>query len=172
VDEPLDRFLGETAALGPKRGPLLVQLPPSLPFEAEVVGAFLASLRHRYDGAVACEPRHASWFTPEASKRLEDLEVARVAADPAVVPQAAEPGGWGGLVYYRLHGSPKVYYSAYPAEYLEALAVTLREAANTASTWCIFDNTAQGAATANALAVSERLDQSRDVPGGCDRRMM
>ena len=30
VAEPLDRFLAETAALGPKRGPLLVQLPPSL----------------------------------------------------------------------------------------------------------------------------------------------
>src|SRR5947209_14478083 len=28
VDDPLDRFLDETAALGAKRGPLLVQLPP------------------------------------------------------------------------------------------------------------------------------------------------
>ena len=162
VDEPLDRFLGETAALGTKRGPLLVQLPPSLPFDDEVVGAFLDSLRRRYDGPLACEPRHASWFTPEASKRLVDSEVARVAADPAVVPQAAEPGGWGGLVYYRLHGSPKVYYSAYSDEYLQALAVTLREAANTAPTWCIFDNTAQGAATEDALAVSNRLGQIRD----------
>ncbi len=139
-----------------------MQLPPSLSFDAEVAGAFLASVRRRYDGALACEPRHASWFTPEASKRLVDMEVARVAADPAVVPQAAEPGGWGGLVYYRLHGSPKVYSSAYPAGYLDALAVTLREAADTAPTWCIFDNTAQGAATADALAVSERLGQVMD----------
>jgi len=92
------------------------------------------------------------------------LEVARVAADPAVVPQAAEPGGWGGLVYYRLHGSPKVYYSAYPADFLEALAVKLREAAKTAPTWCILDNTAQGAAPADALAVSERLRESGDDP--------
>lgn len=165
VDEPLDRFLDETAALGAKRGPLLVQLPPSLPFDAEVAGTFLASLRRRYQGAVACEPRHASWFTPDVSKRLVDLEVARVAADPAVVPQAAEPEGWGGLVYYRLHGSPKVYDSAYPAEYLDTLAMTLREAVNTAPTWCIFDNTAQGAATSNALAVSERLERLRDDPG-------
>ena len=35
-----------------------------------------------------------------------DLRVARVAADPAKVPAAAEPGGWRGLAYYRLHGSP------------------------------------------------------------------
>lgn len=141
-----------------------MQLPPSLPFVPEVAVAFLAALRRRYDGAVACEPRHASWFTPEASKRLVDLEVARVAADPTVVPIAAEPGGWGGLVYYRLHGYPKVYYSAYPAEYLEALAPTLRKAANRTPTWCIFDNTVQGAATANALDVRERLETHGDGP--------
>ena len=49
------------------------------------------------------------------------------AADPAVVPPAAEPGGWDGLVYYRLHGSPKVYYSAYPDEHLEDLAKRLKQ---------------------------------------------
>ena len=83
--------------------------------------------------------------------------MARVAADPAVVPAAAEPGGWDGLVYYRLHGSPKVYYSAYPDEYLEALAKTLTRAAKSAEVWCIFDNTAAFAATANALDVLDRV---------------
>jgi uncharacterized protein YecE (DUF72 family) len=121
AEEPLDRFLAETAALGAKRGPLLVQLPPSLAFDEGTASSFFAALRHRYGGTVACEPRHPSWFAPEADLLLSDREVARVAADPAVVPQAAEPGGWGGLVYYRLHGSPKVYHSAYPAACLDAL---------------------------------------------------
>ena len=83
--------------------------------------------------------------------------MARVAADPAVVPAAAEPGGWDGLVYYRLHGSPKMYYSAYPDEYLEALAKTLSGPRKSADVWCIFDNTAAGAATANALDVLDRV---------------
>jgi uncharacterized protein YecE (DUF72 family) len=34
ADELLDRLLEETPALGAKRGPLLVQLPPSLAFDA------------------------------------------------------------------------------------------------------------------------------------------
>jgi len=130
-----------------------VQLPPSLAFDAGTVTAFLAALRRSYDGPVACEPRHPSWFAAEADRLLSDHEVARVAADPAVVPQAAEPGGWGGLVYYRLHGSPQIYHSAYAAESLEALASRLAEEATTAPSWCIFDNTAFGAATADALAV-------------------
>ena len=81
---------------------------------------------------MALEPRHASWFDPAADRLVTQYRVARVAADPAVVPAAAEPGGWDGLVYYRLHGSPKVYYSAYPDEYLEALAKTLTRAARSA----------------------------------------
>ena len=74
---------------------------------------------------MALEPRHASWFEPEAERLVTGYRVARVAADPAVVPAAAAPGGWDGLVYYRLHGSPKVYYSAYADEYLASLAKTL-----------------------------------------------
>jgi uncharacterized protein YecE (DUF72 family) len=153
----LDAFLSEATELGERLGPLLVQLPPSLAFSAEIAGAFLAELRERFDGNVALEPRHKSWFTPEAERLMTRHRVARVAADPAVVPAAAEPGGWGGLVYYRLHGSPKMYYSDYPDAYLEALAKTLRKAARTAEVWCIFDNTAEGAATVNALEVLERV---------------
>ncbi|MDQ3813366.1 MAG: DUF72 domain-containing protein, partial [Armatimonadota bacterium] len=154
VTEPLERFLGEVAALGEKHGPLLVQLPPSLSFNREVTGAFLTTLRERCAGHVVWEPRHRSWFTPDADRLLAGFQVARVAADPALVTQAAQPGGWQGLVYYRLHGSPKMYYSPYSSEFLDALAVALREAAaRSIPTWCIFDNTAEGAATLNALEV-------------------
>ena len=157
IDEPLERFLVETAALGAKRGPLLVQLPPSLAFDNGIATSFFNTLRGRYGGAVACEPRHRSWFTPQADRLLIDQEVARVAADPAVVPRAADSGGWGGLVYHRLHGSPKMYYSPYQGPYLAALAATIAAAAEVAPVWCIFDNTALGAATVDALAVSTQL---------------
>jgi uncharacterized protein YecE (DUF72 family) len=50
-----------------------------------------------------------------------------------------------------------MYSSAYPAESLDALAENLAEAAAAAPTWCIFDNTALGAATENALGVRTRL---------------
>ena len=41
----LDRFLAEVAGLGPKLGPLLVQLPPGLAFHAGVADRFLAEIR-------------------------------------------------------------------------------------------------------------------------------
>ncbi len=48
--------------------------------------------------------------------------------------------------YYRLHGSPKPYWSSYNAEFLDQLAKHLND-----SSWVIFDNTTSGAATQNAL---------------------
>jgi len=151
----LDAFLDEVGALGPALGCLLVQLPPSLAFAPPVAHAFLAALRARHAGAVVVEPRHASWFTPEADGLLHAMQIGRVAADPARVPAAAEPGGWPGTVYYRLHGSPRVYYSRYDDAYLAALAARLR--ASAVAPWCIFDNTALGAATANACELLARL---------------
>jgi uncharacterized protein YecE (DUF72 family) len=142
-------FLDEVAGLGSRLGPLLIQLPPSLPFDPKAARAFLDCLRVRCRGPVACEPRHATWFEEEADCLLRDFEVARVGADPARVPEAAEPGGWPGLVYMRLHGSPRMYYSAYELEYLERLEARL--ARSSVETWCIFDNTTSGAACANAI---------------------
>ncbi|WP_147028975.1 DUF72 domain-containing protein [Methylobacterium oxalidis] len=158
ADEPLAQFLGEVAGLGHKLGPLLLQLPPSLRFHTDAASAFLQRLRRAVPGSIVCEPRHASWFAPDVEAVLNDLRIARVAADPAPVPQASEPGGWCGLTYYRLHGSPRIYYSAYRPDALDAIAVQLAAATRSGvSNWCIFDNTAEFAATGDALSTLERL---------------
>ena len=147
--EPLERFLGEVAGLGEKLGALLVQLPPSHAFDARRVGRFLELLRGRFAGGVVCEPRHHTWTSPAAARLLDKFHIARVAADPPRAAGLEVPGGWRGLVYYRWHGSPRPYFSAYPPEQLADLAVKLSEARVDA--WCIFDNTGSGSAAANAL---------------------
>jgi uncharacterized protein YecE (DUF72 family) len=148
----LDRFLSEVSGLGSKLGPLLVQLPPSLRFEDGIADGFLGKLRSRVESPIVCEPRHATWFTREIEALLGELRIARVAADPAPVAGAEKPGGWRGLSYYRLHGSPRIYYSAYGPEDLAGIAQRIAgDAAAAIETWCIFDNTAAFAATANAL---------------------
>jgi uncharacterized protein YecE (DUF72 family) len=157
ADTVLDGFLAEANHLGNKLGPLLVHLPPSLPYSAAVAGRFFATLRDRFDGDVVLEPRHMSWFEAKAERSLRKHRIARVAADPAIVPAAAVPGGRGGLVYYRLHGSPRTYYSPYLDDELAAVAERLLRAAKTAVVWCVFDNTALGHATANALDVLDRV---------------
>lgn len=159
--EVLDRFAGEAAGLGEKLAVILVQLPPSLKFDQALAGAFFDALQARMDAPVACEPRHADWFTPETDAWLVQRRIARVAADPAKPAGAENPGGWRGLTYLRLHGSPRMYYSAYGPEALADTAATLRREAAAAPVWCIFDNTAGSAALPDALTVRAAAGQER-----------
>lgn len=152
----LDAFLHQCQQLGNKLGCLLVQLPPSLAHDASRDRRFFERLRECHAGPVAVEPRHASW--QDAQAILVDLRIARVAASPARFAADAQPAGWPGLVYWRLHGEPRIYHSAYSQQYLQQLAEQLqRSHAAGAATWCIFDNTASGAALGDALALERYL---------------
>lgn len=154
----LDAFLEEAHILGPKLAVLLVQLPPKHAFDAVEAGTFFTALSDRTDAAVVCEPRHVSWFSPEADDLLASSQVARVAADPALCEAAGQPGGCPDLRYWRLHGSPVMYRSSYSGRIAE-LADLLTNPAGVRS-WCIFDNTASSAATVDALSLKDTLSVS------------
>jgi len=163
--EPLLRFLAEVAGLGERLAVLLVQLPPSFEFEARSTRRFFAVLADLFAGAVVCEPRHPSWFTPAADRTLVDCRVGRVAADPARCAQGQRPGGWlgddgdgrGAVVYYRWHGAPRMYWSRYELAWVQARADELKRWPPDADCWCIFDNTAGGGAISNALELRALL---------------
>jgi uncharacterized protein YecE (DUF72 family) len=142
----LQAFFEQIAALGPALGPVLLQLPPTLKFDWALAQDFFAVLRSLSAGEVVAEPRHPTWFSRDAEGPLRTHRIARVAADPAPSPEAASPGGWEGLRYWRLHGSPQMYRTAYGEDRLRAFAARLAP-----GDWCIFDNTASGAAMPDAL---------------------
>jgi len=153
----LDAFLYETAGLAGRLGGYLLQLPPSQALDTRVAATFFRMFRGRSDAKLACEPRHASWFSCRADELLIRYKVSRVRADPPVA--LPPPGGrcevssveaiWP---YWRWHGSPRKYYSAYTQGQLERLAGELtRTIGSGAEAWVIFDNTAHGFATPNAM---------------------
>ena len=159
VGDALDAFLGQVGHLGDRLGGLLVQLPPSLRYDARTASTFFAMLRRRTDLPVACEPRHASWFEPAVDALWQRHGVARVAADPARLPPAAQAGGsqrdWR---YWRWHGAPRIYYSPYDDAALGALAADMRAGARGAPAgWCILDNTAGGHAMGDAARLQGML---------------
>ncbi len=159
ADGVLERFAGEIAMLGDKLGPVLIQLPPSLPFDFDTAAAFLDCLSP-LGWQVVLEPRHASWFSAEVDHLLVAHRIARVAADPSPVPAAAARGGWRDFAYLRYHGAPRIYWSDYAAAALEAhaaAAIACTEEAR--ETWVIYDNTAAGAAIANALSLATLLER-------------
>ena len=170
--EPLKTFLAEAKILATRLGPILFQLPPKAVFNPTVAETFFTLLRDLHPGPVVLEPRHPTWFTEEADRLLQKFHIARVAADPSRISAAATAGGWNRLLYCRLHGSPRVYYSAYPETYLQALAATIAQHP-AKEIWCVFDNTASGAALGNAQTLrrlvkhkttSEPSTTSRSAP--------
>lgn len=134
-----------------------MQLPPSLDLEPRVASTFFTLLRDGYRGPIVCEPRHETWFTASADALLIRHHVARVATDPVPATGADVPGGWAGIVYYRLHGSPRKYWSKYDEPYIAKLAGALRDVPASVDAWYVFDNTASGAALENACELQEML---------------
>lgn len=167
--EPLTELLEVAGELGDRLAPLLIQLPPSLEYDRSLAEGFLSTLRELREGPDVLEARHESWFGDGPEGLLAEHRMARVAADPPRAERDGRPGGFGGLAYFRLHGDPRTYYSAYRpgAEEdhgeegatsigLEAWAERLREAEDAGDeVWCIFDNTAAGEGTGDALAMRE-----------------
>ena len=95
---------------------------------------------------------------------IESLNVARVAADPPRHRDDARPGGSDALAYWRLHGTPRLYRSAYPPEALARIADEV-DASACARRWVIFDNTAAGCAVPNAAALQARVKSSSSHHG-------
>jgi uncharacterized protein YecE (DUF72 family) len=88
---------------------------------------------------------------------LVEFEIARVAADPPRARIDAQPGGWPGLAYFRLHGSTRMYFSAYDDAFLDDLATRMRRLRRAGDVWVIFDNTATRAAADNARSLIGKL---------------
>ncbi|GAC1434395.1 MAG: DUF72 domain-containing protein [Terriglobales bacterium] len=155
--EVLSPFLEQIKFLHEKLGPVLFQLPPSLEFDRSRASRFLSLIRRSFAGDVVWEARHVSWFDNEVDDLLKAFKIARVAANPACVSAASRPGGLLSLVYFRLHGSPRLYFSAYSVDFLNSLAEKLASLGAAARVWCVFDNTASGSAVQNALELNAKL---------------
>jgi uncharacterized protein YecE (DUF72 family) len=106
---------------------------------------------------MVCEPRHATWFSPPVNALLDRYRISRVAANPPPVPEATTPGGWPRVAYFRLHGSPRAYWSRYDEHAIAALAATISRITMAVEIWCVFDNTASGAAIDNAWELRTRM---------------
>ena len=106
---PASRFCDAARRLGPRLGPILIQLPPDFsPRDFDVVSAFLQELPD--DLRFAVEFRDSRWLTPRTFRLLEDRGIALALSmgpwlDEAAAREAAERAP-GRLLYLRWMGTP------------------------------------------------------------------
>lgn len=70
VEEPVHRFLATLQPLATQLGPVLFQMPPTTKADVAVLRDFLALLPRNFKAAF--EFRHASWFSDEIYKVLQE----------------------------------------------------------------------------------------------------
>jgi uncharacterized protein YecE (DUF72 family) len=158
TDEELQRFL---AVLKPIRdagkfAAALLQLPPSLPFEAATVRQFYATLPR--DLPVAVEFRERSWLAPESVALLREFGLAHVILDGPHLPIALEVTAPFAYLRWHGHGSPLWYDYTYSAEELHAWVPRLRALEETTPViYGFFNNHFRGDAAVNCRTLSEEL---------------
>ncbi|MFN2587934.1 MAG: DUF72 domain-containing protein [Actinomycetota bacterium] len=98
--EPVERFMRHARRLGPKLGPLLLQLPPNLKIDLTGLDETLRLFGR--DVRVAVEFRHDTWFVDEVKDLLVERGAAFVLADRGSQPITPlwRTADWG---YVRWH---------------------------------------------------------------------
>lgn len=151
-EEPVERFLERATGLGDRRGPLLLQLPPSMPIDLDRLGATLDRLRGR--ARVAVEVRHTSWHVAGLDTLLREHDAALCLTDRGERP--LEPlrrtASWG---YVRLHEGRGPEPPGYTPAGLRHWVGRIADLFGGDDVYVFFNNDPGGAAIRDAVAFAE-----------------
>jgi uncharacterized protein YecE (DUF72 family) len=159
--EPVARLLGAAAGLGPKLGPVLLQLPPTLQADASALDACLGEFRTAAAALggpaprVAVEPRHQTWWTEEVRQVLIRHDAALCWADRLGRPITPlwRTASWGYLRFHEGTAQPRPRYGR------EALQSWVRRLTETwpddADVFVYFNNDHGGAAVINSAQFAD-----------------
>ncbi len=139
-----------------KLGPLLLQLPPRLRFEAAPIRRFLDTLPR--DFTFALEPRNRSWMTLEAFDLLRDAGVAYAIVDEPLLPPDLHVTAPVAYVRWHGHGQEPWYNYRYPEPQLLEWVPRVQQVASQAQTvFGFFNNHYHGYAPENCLQILRML---------------
>lgn len=157
-EEPLQRFFSIFDPMGAMLGPVLVQLPPQLPFRRETVQPFYELLSHVYrDYRFVIEVRDGSWYSAESLGLMEQHGIGLVISQSNGVFPYLE-AVTAPTVYLRFHGPGALYASAYSDKELETYARKMRAWRDEGhSVWAYFNNDIHGYAPVDALRLKGML---------------
>ncbi|WP_019176861.1 DUF72 domain-containing protein [Methanomassiliicoccus luminyensis] len=151
ADSLVRSFMSSLEPLDARLGPVLVQLPPSLAPDQQLLDDFLSSLPR--DRKYAVEPRHSGWYSPRIYRILERHGAALCIADRA--RGGAEHVPTAPFAYVRWHGRSASY--SYTADELENWA-RLLASLNVDDVYGYFNNDAGARAPRNAATLIGMLD--------------
>jgi uncharacterized protein YecE (DUF72 family) len=161
-DEPVARLLDRAAGLGPRLGPVLLQLPPTLRADADLLDTCLRAFPRRI--RVAVEPRHPSWWVDEIRDLLTERGAALCWADRRGRPVTPlwRTADWG---YLRLHEGTAQPRPRYGARALRSWAQRLADTwSDQGDVYAYFNNDPGGAAVVDAIHFAAAVRRAGRTP--------
>lgn len=140
-----DFYIIAKNGLKEKLGPVLFQLAPSMKYDEDLLAKMTSQMDILYQNVI--EFRHVSWWRKEVFAALKDANIVFSGVSyPGLISDAVADLS---TCYYRFHGVPKLYYSAYDEHFLNVIASQIA-GTETREAYVYFNNTAAGAAIENA----------------------
>ncbi len=135
-----------TKGLKEKLGPVLFQLPPRFNYTKERLDKIVMGMYKEFKNVI--EFRDSSWWKPAVVNRLKKEKIIFCGIDYPGLPN--DPVITNKIAYYRFHGNPRLYYSAYKRNDLKRVADLISARKNVTESFIFFNNTATTAAIKNA----------------------
>lgn len=160
TQEQLKSFYDNIASgLAEKLGCVLFQLSPVMPYSTENLNLVLSAADGQFKNVF--EFRHASWWNPEVYNALDRAGIIFCnISHPSLPDKIIESPG---ASYFRFHGVPALYQSAYKLSELTQVYSDLSDSQGLREAYVYFNNTASGAAVDNARAFQKLAGQPVDV---------
>jgi uncharacterized protein YecE (DUF72 family) len=130
-----------------KLGCVLFQFPPAFHFDAGRLEQIIEMLDPAFSNVV--EFRHPTWWHESVFEKLAHRQITFSGMSHPSLPSSVVKTA--NTLYYRFHGVPHLYTSKYEGEQLEQVALAIRQHSNLDKVFIYFNNTAEGAALANAI---------------------
>ena len=141
-----------------KLGPVLFQLPPRLNYSQETLERIITQLDTSFTNVI--EFRHESWWRQDVYSILQKHNITFCGQSYPALPNDVISNT--NTAYYRFHGVPKLYFSAYEPAFLRQVAMLLQEDPNIKNCFLFFNNTAVGEALDNARFVQEFVQSNSE----------
>lgn len=143
-----------TKGLKDKLGPVLFQLPPGYAYTDARLELIVKSMYKQFNNVI--EFRDASWWSPAIFNRLKKEKMIFCGIDYPGLPN--DPVITNKIVYYRFHGKPRLYYSAYKEKELNYIADSVLKNKFPEKVYVFFNNTATASAIKNAVTLKKYID--------------
>lgn len=152
----LDNFYNTVAeGLKEKAACILFQFPPQFEYTEERLEKIIDNLNPAFPNVV--EFRNSDWWHEKIYKKLAKNKITFSGMSHPSLPETVIANT--SLLYYRMHGVPRLYHSSYSTEFLKKVTEEIKSFAEVKKAFIYFNNDFDGVGIENAKEMEKMVER-------------